>query len=284
MQTKPLVSAAEELGREPPQNPRRAWRTAVLVAATIAAAVGTCSMSRIPQAMGYFAFADHRTLLGIPNALNVLSNVAFAVVGIAGLQLLVRQEVVLRDRRERWPWLVFFVGIALIGLGSAWFHLRPSKESLVWDRMPMAVAFMALFAALIAERIGPIAGLCLVGPMAIGGVASVLYWHLTELAGAGDLRPYYFVQFYPLLAIPLVLALFPPVYTGSSAFIGALVLYLLAKVVEVADAWVFALSGTAVSGHTLKHLLAAAGIFLLVWMLGRRRALPDPASVMLPSR
>jgi hypothetical protein len=214
-------------------------------------------------------------VLGVANGLNVLSNAAFAVVGLAGLRLLRPGAVQLRDERERWPWMAFFVGVALTSLGSAWYHLVPSNDSLVWDRLPMAVGFMGLLAALIAERVDPRAGLWLLGPMVALGVGSVLHWHLTERAGVGDLRPYYFVQFYPLLAIPLVLVLFPRPYTGSSAYLVALAGYLLAKGLELADEPVYRL-GWVVSGHTLKHLLAAAGIGALVWMLGHRRALTTP--------
>jgi hypothetical protein len=134
----------------------------------------------------------------------------------------------------------------------------------------MAVGFMGLFAAVITERIDPGAGLRLLWPMVILGVAGVLYWSMTERAGFGDLRPYLVVQFYPLVAIPLVLVLFPRVYTLSSAFLGAWGIYLLAKVVEVEDGRILEFGGV-VSGHTVKHLLAATGIGMLVWMLSRRR-------------
>jgi hypothetical protein len=248
-----------------------AWRVGVLVATAALAIAKACSMPRIPQPQDYFAFADGRTFLGVPNALNVLSNAAFAVVGAAGL-LLLRGRITFRDARERWPWVVFFVGVALTSVGSAWFHLAPSNESLVWDRLPMAVGFMGLFAALVSERISPAAGLRLLGPLVAAGIGSVIYWIATEHAGAGDLRPYYVVQFYPLAAILLVLVLFRPAYTGTAGWLVGLGSYGTAKWAEVADGRVFAALGF-VSGHTLKHLLAAAGIAALLVMLRRRRAI-----------
>jgi len=253
-----------------PKPVRGAWRIWVLAASALAAVAGVYAMPRIPQDPTYHLFVDKRTFLGVPNALNVLSNVAFAIVGVAGIRLLLRGRVELRDGRERWPWLVFFAGVALTSVGSAWYHLSPSNESLVWDRLPMAIGFMGLFAAVIAERIDSGAALRLLGPLAVVGVAGVLYWAITERAGDGDLRAYILVQFYPLIAIPLVLFLFPRVYTLSSAFLGAWAVYLLAKVAELEDERIFQLGGV-VSGHTLKHLIAAAGIGILVWMLSRRR-------------
>jgi hypothetical protein len=274
VQPDPLPSGATPTSSTPRGRAGFGWRTCLLLATAVAAAAYACSQPRLPQPLDYLDFADERALLGVPNALNVLSNAAFAVVGLAGLGLLPRGRIAFRDGRERWPWLVFFAGVALTSFGSAWFHLRPSIDSLVWDRIPMAVGFMGLFTALIAERIDPAAGARLLWPAVAAGVASVVYWWLSEQGGAGDLRPYFLVQFYPLTALPLLLVLFPGAYTGTSAYVVALLAYALAKLAEVADARIFALGGI-VSGHTLKHLLAAAGIGALVQMLARRRALPD---------
>lgn len=248
----------------------RGWKVAILVATAVAAVAWALLAERIPQDPRYHLFADHRTILGIPNALDVLSNLGFAVAGFHGLRVILSGRATFRDPRERWPWLVLFVGVALTCLGSAWYHRAPSNHTLLWDRLPMAVGFMGLLAALIAERIDARAGLLLLGPLVLLGLASVLYWHFTEQAGVGDLRPYYVVQFYPLVAIPLILLLFPSTCTGASAYLLALAAYLAAKLTERADAAIFGVGGV-VSGHTLKHLLAAAGIGALAWMLGRRR-------------
>jgi N-acetylneuraminic acid mutarotase len=243
---------------------------AVIAASALAAIAAVCAVPRIPQDSTYHLFADHGILLGIPNALNVLSNLAFAAVGLAGVTVILLRGAELRDARERWPWLVFFVGVALTSVGSAWYHLAPSNESLVWDRLPMAVGFMGLFVAVITERIDPRIGIRLLGPMVMLGVSGVIYWFVTEQTGVGDLRPYFLVQFYPLVAIPLVLLLTPRVYTLSSSFLGAWSIYLLAKVAEIEDGRILHFGGL-VSGHTIKHLLAAIGIGMLVRMLSRRR-------------
>jgi hypothetical protein len=251
---------------------RQTWRVGVLLATAVAAVVVAFGSPRLPQAIDYFDFADGRRLAGVPNALNVLSNVAFLAVGLAGLTALLGGRVRLGDPRERAPWAVFFTGVALTSVGSAWFHLAPSAGTLVWDRLPMTLGFMGLLSALLTERVDAAWGRRLLWPLLGLGLASVLYWYLSERAGAGDLRPYFLVQFYPLVALPLLLLLFPARYSGSLTYLVALGAYLLAKLAEVKDVEIYGLGGI-VSGHTVKHLLAAAGIGAIVWMLGRREPL-----------
>ena len=248
-----------------------------LVAAAILSAVVLAAVPRIPQEPGYHQFADTRTILGVPNGLNVLSNLAFAVVGLAGIALLVSRGRALRDPRERWPWLVFFAGVTLTSLGSAWYHLAPSNASLVWDRLPMAVGFMALLSALITERIDAKVGLWLLVPLVLLGLAGVLSWDASERTGAGDLRLYVFVQFFPLVAIPLILALTPRTYGDSWAYLGALGGYALAKLAEVGDSAIYERLGGLVSGHTLKHLIAAGAVGVLVWAMAIRVGAVRPA-------
>src|SRR5262249_34597063 len=157
-----------------------------------------------PQPLEYHNFADQRCFCGIPHTLNVLSNVPFVVVGVWGVWYLVRNDHLpgFRSGAERWPYVVFFLFIALTGIGSAYYHADPNNDRLVCDRLPLAVAFMTLFAIIIAERIDYRAGMLLWGPVAILGGGSVFYWHWTELQGSGDMRLYLFVQFFPLLALP----------------------------------------------------------------------------------
>jgi hypothetical protein len=125
-------------------------------------------------------------------------------------------------------------------------------------------------AAMIAERIDVKAGVALLAPLVLLGVASVWYWHLTEQWGRGDLRMYGFVQFFPVLGIALLLLLFPARYTRSWDLVPAMGLYVLAKLFEAADKQVYVVLGNIISGHTLKHLAAAAATGWILWMLMRR--------------
>ena len=247
-------------------------RPGLVVGGTAAvAAIGVALLPRIPQDPAYHLFADARTILGVPAGLNVLSNLTFALVALVGLRLLRPGGATVRERGEQWAWRVFFVGVGLTSLGSAWYHLAPSNGTLVWDRLPMAVAFLGLLAATLAERVDPELGGQLLGPMVLAGIGGVLFWAATEHAGRGDLRPYVLVQFFPLIAIPLVLVLYRPRYSHGWLYLVALGLYALAKVAELADVEIFRVTGW-LSGHTLKHLLAAAAVGTLAAMLARRRS------------
>jgi hypothetical protein len=231
----------------------------------------------IPQDPSYHAFADGRTMLGVPNFLNVASNLPFLVVGVLGLNLLFRHGTIgpqgpVRERAERWPLLVLFAGVLLTAFGSAYYHLAPNNDRLVWDRLPMTIAFMGFFASMIGERIDVRAGTWLLWPLVWLGFASVFNWQMGEQRHAGDLRLYGFVQFYPLVTIPLMLYLFPPRYTHAGDVLGALAWYLLAKVLEAGpvDHGIYSL-GHIVSGHTLKHLSAGLGAYWLFHMVSHRR-------------
>ncbi|OGK83788.1 MAG: hypothetical protein A2050_08125 [Candidatus Rokubacteria bacterium GWA2_73_35] len=255
-----------------PGGATRAARALCLAAPALAAAAVLLGLPRIAQDSAYHAFADGRTLLGVPNLLNVASNAPFVVVGALGLLALLRGRPapVFREPWERTAFLVVFAGTALTGVGSAWYHLAPANAALVWDRLPITLVLMALLAAVVGERVGARAGRRLLPVLLATGVASVVYWYASEAAGAGDLRPYALVQFVPLVLIPLLLALCPPAYTRGGDLLVALGWYVAAKLLEQADAAVFA-AGRLVSGHTLKHLAAAAGAWWLLRMVRSRR-------------
>jgi hypothetical protein len=113
------------------------------------------------------------------------------------------------------------------------------------------------------------AGIWLLLPLVLLGLWSVGYWYWTETRGQGDLRPYYVVQFGSLLGVLAVLVLFPPQYARSWCLVPALLLYAAAKLAEAFDSKIYKLT-RAVSGHTLKHLAAAAaGVFVILMLQGR---------------
>ena len=254
----------------------RGARMAVLLGVAAAAAVAIGVLSPIPQDPTYHRFADTRSLWGVANGWNVLSNLAFLAVGLSGLLRVwaapAGPGTAFLDARERWPYGLFFAGVALTGVGSAYYHWAPDTPRLFWDRLPMTVGFMALLAAIVAERVSVPAGLAVLGPLLAAGVGSIIYWRARELSGAGDLRPYVLVQFLPALLILLMLRRFPPRYTGGGFLLGVLAVYGAAKIFEVLDGTVFSL-GHLLSGHTLKHLTVALAAWLVLKSLETRRAM-----------
>jgi hypothetical protein len=245
-------------------------RVALLLIVGIAAAAAVALHAPISQSAAYHAFADQRTISSVPNFWNVISNVPFLLIGLAGIWTLARRNPNGTVATLRPVYYCVFAGVALVAFGSAYYHLAPSNAALTWDRLPMTIAFMALFALVIGEHIDPRLGLHLLPPLLVIGVGSVLYWHITQSAGHGDLRPYLMVQFLPLLLVPLILLLFPSRLTGVGYLWALIAAYAVAKLLEAADAVVFAY-GHVLSGHTLKHLTAGFGMYLLLLAITRRR-------------
>jgi hypothetical protein len=236
------------------------WRPHLLLAIALAMVLAVIAQPPIHQAPAYHRFADTRTLFGVPNFWNVASNLPFLAVGLAGLAWLRAHKAAI-EPELRAAWFVLAAGVVMVAFGSGAYHWSPSSQSLVGDRLPMTLAFMALAAIILGEHISLRAAKWALWPLLLAGLASVLYWRATD-----DLRPYALVQFLPVLLIPLVLLLYPQPRRG--AIWAALGCYVLAKLLEHYDAPIYAALGHQVGGHSLKHLAAAAAMAAL--LAGRR--------------
>jgi len=251
-----------------------------LIVATLLAAAALIH-GPIAQPTGYHDFADQDALFGIPHFADVISNLGFALVALWGW---IRLAPARRhpDIQSGWAgYRLFLIGLFLTALGSSWYHLAPDNASLVWDRLPIALACGGLLAGVLGdaqrtERPDLAAGL------ALAAIASVAWWHFTELAGAGDLRPYLLLQALPILLIPLWQWIYRMPRADRLAFGGALALYVVAKFAELGDHQIAAVLG-AVTGHTLKHLLATGAAALIVGRLvGRARPRLSPCAAACP--
>lgn len=253
------------------------WRAWLLIASAVAFAVAAALVPAMPQPPSYHGFVDARTFWSVPNFLNVASNLAFLAAGATGLAVLGRGGGDFIARREALPYYVFFLGALLTCFGSAWYHLAPDNARLVWDRLPMTLGFSGLVSAAIAERSSPVAGARILWPLLVLGAGTVFYWDATERAGAGNVLPYGAFQVWSIVAIVLLLVLFPAQRYSHGGLLGwAAGWYFLAKLFEAVDAQVFDWSGGAVSGHTLKHLFAAVAVFAIARQLHLRRAVAAP--------
>jgi hypothetical protein len=224
---------------------------------------GLLLLPPIPQDQSYHHFADQRTLFGVPNFWNVVSSLLFIVVGAAGLRRFHRDTAA----------IVIFVGIFLTGFGSSYYHWSPSDSTLFWDRLPITLCFMAILAVVVEERVGAALAAALLWPLLATGLFSLLLWRWT-----GDLRLYGWVQFFPCLALLLLLLLFPPKYTGTFYWTITAVLYALAKLFEFQDRAVHA--KFILSGHTLKHIFAAAACLAVLRYFQARRPISGCARVV----
>ena len=201
----------------------------------------------IAQSVRYHEFADVSVWLGIGHAADVLSNLPFAIVGAWAL---------LR-RRAGAAWTAFDAALVLTAIGSAYYHASPDDARLVWDRLPIALACAALLAAVRSETRGT-AELPMLAALCAVAIASVLWWRVT-----GDLRPYLLLQGAPLLLVPFWQWQGGAPRRARALFGIAIAGYVAAKACEVFDHEILA-AATVVSGHTLKHLLAAEAALMIV--------------------
>ncbi|MGA9894843.1 MAG: ceramidase domain-containing protein [Xanthobacteraceae bacterium] len=234
---------------------QRSRRISIVLGLMVASLGGLLLVPPILQDPAYHQFADQRTLLGTPNFWNVVSNFPFILVGAVGLWQFRRASAT----------VALFLGILLTGFGSSYYHLDPNDRTLFWDRLPMAISFMAILAITIEERVDTRTGSLLLWPLIAIGVFSLLLWRWT-----GDLRLYVWVQFFPCLALPLMFLLLPPKYSGTVYWLIAAALYAFAKLFEFYDGAIYS-AGAIVSGHTLKHLAAAAACVAILRYFQKRQ-------------
>jgi hypothetical protein len=245
---------------------RKHWQGWFLGAVTVGGVAAACWFPPLPQDPTYHAFADRRTFFGIPNFWNVCSNLAFVLVGVFGLRTFSQ----LRPSSPRSAYVVFCLGVVCLGCGSAYYHYTPSTPALVWDRLPMTVAFMALFSMVVRDRLSDQGGRVMLWPLVLVGVASVGYWYWSELHGRGDLRAYGVVQFLPMLLMPLMLLICSGKGLSAPWLWGTLGTYAVAKVAEHFDAAMYDATGI-VSGHSLKHVLGSLAVLWAVFAVRRFR-------------
>lgn len=233
-------------------NVREKYLTAALAVLTMVALLAPplpASAWHIPH------FVDTRNWLGLPNAGDVLSNLAFLAMGVWGFARL----RICRDAPTGAGCL--FLGLILTCIGSTFYHLDPdAPQRLVADRLGMAVAFAGFLGIAAGERISVRAGQVTVALVAVAGVLAA--WVARE-----NLTPWVVVQFGGIaLAVALALTPTRPGALGVPLG-GVLFFYVLAKLFELGDVTVFEATGHMVSGHTLKHLAAALAAWPVIWTL-----------------
>ncbi len=215
----------------------------------------------IPQDSAYHDFYDKRTLLATPHFWNVISNLPYAFVGVWGIYLLLKDKLTIIKALTPLYYL-FCIGVFFVCFGSGYYHYAPNNETLFWDRLPMTIAFMSLFSIIIGEFVSIKVAKLLALPLLVFGIFSVYYWLITERSGEGDLRYYAIVQFLPILLIPYILLRYHSLYSKLSGYWWLLLCYVLAKVFEHFDKAIG--SFFILSGHPIKHIISAVGVYLLL--------------------
>mmetsp|Transcript_3706 Transcript_3706/g.5650 ORF Transcript_3706/g.5650 Transcript_3706/m.5650 type:complete len:318 (-) Transcript_3706:2338-3291(-) len=202
----------------------------------------------------------------IPNFGDVMSNFVILIGGLSGTILLRLKDVGEVDEIRLWQLKVclpiFFYSTIAISLGSTYYHWNPSNQTLVWDRLPMTVAFVSIFCYILEDYLEPGIGSSLLSPLIFIGVMSVLYWNWTD-----DLRLYALVQFLPLGVMTVLVMFCQSRYGGVMQHALALMLYALAKMCEDRDYEIWRTTKKTISGHSLKHILAGMASVMISTLL-----------------
>ncbi len=251
---------------------RTSTKHSILFCIAAAVIAGVYIQGPIPQDPSYHLFADKRTVFGVRDFWNVITNVPFVVIGFMGMFLPALRETPGGLPGLRTEYFAFFLGVFATGFGSMYYHYQPGNETLFWDRLPMAISFAAFFCAIAGEHISISAGRKLFWPVAALAAGSVFYWYATEKSGSGDLRLYAVVQYLPVLVVPVIISLFKSNLAPSAYLWTVIGLYGAAKIAEVLDKPIYA-AGHIWSGHSIKHLTAALGAYVFYRALRRRKTI-----------
>ncbi len=212
----------------------------------------------IPQHPDYHAFADRRSLLGLPFAGDVLSNLPFAFIGLYGLVSLAKARVRSFSAIQFGLLTLSFWGLILTAAGSTFYHWAPDNYGLTIDRLGMTCAFAGILSLAIATRITDRTGVIFAIAILVLAPFAIVYWQQT-----GNLWLWSVLQGGGMLVL-LALAFRKPSANSVVIQLGWVVAwYVIAKLLELNDHQVFEWTQQIVSGHTLKHLAAA----LAAWPL-----------------
>ena len=229
----------------------------LLAVAALAALAALLPATGLPA--GYHDFADQRTLLGLPHALDVLSNLPFAVMGAWGLWWLRRVPLDRLGTAQRGLAGLFFIGLMATAFCSSSYHLDPHDAGLCIDRVGMSLAFAGLLGLAAADRISARAGVALAALVAVAAPATALVAWL-----GGNMTPWAVLQGGGLVLLAALALRRPQPRALGFSIIGVIAFYAVAKALELADAPVFALTQQLISGHSAKHLVAALAAWPVV--------------------
>lgn len=210
------------------------------------------------QDPSFHNFADSHDMMGLFNFHNVTSNLPFCIVAYLGIKDYFNDKA-----NYTISWLAFFVGVFLVGPGSAYYHYNPNNDTLVWDRIPMTIAFMGITSAAFCNLYKIKEEAKVLFPLIALGIGSVILWHFTN-----DLRVYAWVQITPILTMFYIAFAYPTEKLKPKYLVGAILFYVLAKTTEKYDQQIFDMIHY--SGHSIKHLLASITVLILVRMNKRQ--------------
>jgi len=227
---------------------------------------------KVEQPQSYYQFADSREFIGIPNGLDVMSNLALlypAILGLALLQERGKNDYQYRDDIEPIILYSFFSGMVLTFLGSVWFHLDPTDSTLMWDRLGMTIVLACYATLLISDFVSIEMAKKVHYPLIALGLLTIIYWLV-----AGDLRPYFIFKHQPIILIPILLVYGTKYYDRTKDYFWSFIFVILASTVESYDIEIFE-TIIFISGHTLKHIFAGTALWFVFKMIQQRQQIRE---------
>ncbi len=252
------------------------WREAALACFAVAPLLIVAMMSPVLRGPAFHHYADARWLLGLPHAGDVLSNLPFVWVGIAGL-IAARRAVGL----PRGLVALFFAGILGIGLGSGAYHVHPTDATLVFDWLPIVIAVAFLVALVASDRVDRSLGRIAAVVLPTAGLVSVMWWWAGGGTDGGDMRFYATLQLLFIAMVPVMVLLYPKGRLPRADLLCGMVCFVLARLVNTRDASILD-STTLVSGHTVKHLMAGLAAWFVLRAVRRSATTPAVAQPAVP--
>ncbi len=258
----------------PPVSPPRPlpWRGATVVGAIVGPAIVVAMMHPVIRGAGFHTYADQRTTFGIPHFGDVLSNLPFVIIGIAGL--FAARDV---TGLPRGLVALLFGSVLAIGLGSGAYHLVPNDATLVFDWMPIGVTAALMVALLVHDRIDPKMGWTAAAILPAAAIVSVALWWLGGGTGpdGGDTRWYGLIQLTSIALVPVIVMLYPRGRLDRGWLLAGVACFVLARLIHMRDHQLLDASGV-ISGHAVKHLFAAAATWCVLLALPRGSSGRDP--------
>ena len=250
----------------------------IYIVSTVLLIIAALWYGKVEQAQSYYLFADDRTFFGIPNGLDVMSNLAIVYPGVIGLMLVYERQKnghEYRDPIEQTIQYCLFLGMVLTFLGSVWFHLNPNDSTLVWDRLAMTVVMACYCSLIIADRYSIDLAKRIHFPLISIGLLSVIYWEYS-----GDLRPYFFFKMQPVILVAILLVYGKKTYDRAADYIISMSLVLVATLTENIDKIIFD-NLDIISGHTMKHIIAGISLWWIMRMIQKRKLIDSKPALTL---
>ncbi|QUJ70064.1 hypothetical protein KDD30_18100 (plasmid) [Photobacterium sp. GJ3] len=206
----------------------------------------------------------------------IVSSLPLAIVGFMGIRML---SLIPKKQADRvvepeiaTAYFLFFQALLATSLGAVYYDLLPTPFGLMLDRIPGAIALVSLYCIVLSEYVRPALGTKLLFPLNIYAVFSVVYWYwmTTAASGTADLSAYMLVQLLPILHLPLILLLYQGRWPDRPYYLAAFMCYGVAIGAESLDAEVWGMTQGIISGHCVKHVLAACAGGWVYLMLRQR--------------